>query len=201
MRPFADRLIQACHAKGAPLCVGLDPRPDWLPPALLEGRRPTPRGQAAAFEAFGDGVIAAVAPVAAALKVNVAFYERLGIAGMRAYARTLKRARRAKLLSIADVKRGDIGSTAEAYAAAHLGKGDFRADAVTVNPMLGSDAMAPFLAACKAGAGLFVLVRTSNPGAADFQGSLEDPAGLSFRIAEHVRAWGEEVSGSSPLPT
>ncbi len=195
MRPFAERLAQACRAKGAPLCVGLDPRPDWLPPAVLEGRRPTSRGQAAAFEAFGDGVIGAVAGHAAALKVNVAFYERLGVAGMRAYARTLRRARREKLLAIADVKRGDIGSTAEAYAAAHLGKGDFRADAMTVNPMLGSDAMAPFLAACKAGAGLFVLVRTSNPGAADFQGSLEDAASLSVRIAARVRAWGEEVSG------
>ena len=195
MKPFIDRLAEACRAKGAPLCVGLDPHLEQLPEALLEGLKPTPRAQAKAVEAFGEQVIAAVAPAAAALKINIAFYERLGVAGMRAYARTLRQARRAKLLVIADVKRGDIGSTARAYAEAHLGRTDFRADAVTLNPLLGEDSMTPFLERAAEGAGLFVLVRTSNPGGAEIQGGLEDPASLSRRLAEKVRAWGEKALG------
>ncbi len=195
MKPFSDRLAQAVRAKGSPLCVGLDHHRDHLPPAVMEGRKPTARGEAAAAEAFAEGVIAASAPVAVALKVNVAFYERLGVAGMRAYARALKAARKAKLLAIADVKRGDIGSTAQAYAEAHLGKTDFHADAVTLNALLGEDSLEPFLKASAEGAGLFVLVRTSNPGGPGIQGNLEDPTALSWTLAERVRAWGGRAPG------
>jgi len=196
VKPFSDRLAHAVRAKGSPLCVGLDPHAGSLPPAVLEGRKPTARGEAAAAEAFAEGVIGAVAATAVALKVNVAFFERLGVSGMRAYARSLKAARRAGLLVIADVKRGDIGSTAEAYAEAHLGKTDFRSDAVTLNALLGEDSMEPFLKrAAEQGAGLFVLVRTSNPGGPAVQGSLDDPNALSWTLADRVRAWGERAPG------
>lgn len=203
MLNFSDRLAKACRAKGSPLCVGLDPHLEHLPEVLTAAAKPTLPGLAKAVEAFSDGVLEAIAPVAAAVKVNIAFYERLGSPGMRAYAATLRRARRAGLLVVADVKRGDIGSTAQAYAEAHLGPvvfggkrlKAFPADAVTLNAFLGEDAMAPFLARCAEGAGLYILVRTSNPGAADFQGRLEDPAALSFRVADRVKAWGERAMG------
>lgn len=175
---FGDRLADACRAK-SPLCVGIDPRDE----GDLSG--------------FAGGVIAAVAPHAVAIKVNVAFFERRGVEGMRAYSGALVRAREAGLLVIADVKRGDIGATAEAYAEAHLGDGDFGADAATVSPFLGADSLEPFLAAVDRGRGLFVLLRTSNPGAAALQGRLDDPGSATSRTADLLRGWAGARRGRS----
>lgn len=154
---FADRLAAAVERKGAPLCVGLDPMPDRLPEEL--------RGPdlAAAYEVFCRGIVDAVADVAVAVKPQSAFFEALGSRGVAVFERVCEHASAAGLLVIADAKRGDIASTAEAYAEAFAGI----ADAVTVNPYLGRDSLDPFLA--HEGLGVFVLVKTSNPGSADLQ--------------------------------
>src|SRR5436309_5239252 len=159
---FGDRLATEVERKRSQLIVGLDPRPDLLPVEL--------RGDVARFCC---GIIDAVAPYAVAVKPQSAFFEALGADGMRALEEVCDYARTAELLVIADAKRGDIGSTARAYAAAFVeprGEAPPLADAVTVNPYLGRDAVDPFLDACRNhGTGIFCLVKTSNTGGADVQ--------------------------------
>src|SRR5215212_9140426 len=159
---FPDRLAAEVERKRSQIVVGLDPRPDLLPVEL--------RGDVARFCC---GILDAVAPHAVAVKPQLAFFEALGTVGYAAFEKVCAHARRAGLLVIADGKRGDIGSTARAYAAAFLeprGVDPPLADALTVNPYLGTDSMDPFLSACRNhGAGLFVLVRTSNAGGRDLQ--------------------------------
>src|SRR5256884_1664304 len=156
---FADRLAAEVERKRSQLVVGLDPNPDLLPVEL--------RGDVARFCC---GIVDAVAPYAVCVKPQLAFFEALGPRGMAAFDQICAYARSAGLLVIADGKRGDIGSTARAYAAAFLeprGTQPPLGDALTVNPYLGRDAAEPFLAACRRdGAGLFVLVKTSNAGGA-----------------------------------
>jgi len=191
---FADRLMAEVAGKKSQVVVGIDPRPEQLPPELAPGET------AEAFIAFACGVVEAVAEHAAAVKPQVAFYEALGCDGMRAYAETVRIAREAGLLVIGDVKRSDIASTAAAYAAAHLGAdgGDFVADAVTVNPYLGADGVRPFLDAAAAhGRGVFALVKTSNPSSADIQDLDCGGWPLYERVAGLVEAWGEPLRGES----
>ena len=178
---FADRLDAAIRKKGNPVCVGLDPRFDQLPKALtaeavrLHGR--TPKAAAEAFLTFNRTLIDATADIAPVCKPQVAFYEEFGWEGLRAYAETVRYARDKGMLVISDAKRGDIGTTAQAYATAHLTgasplgfSGGFDADALTVNPYMGRDTLEPFLEVCsKNGRGIFVLVKTSNPGSGDLQ--------------------------------
>jgi len=145
-------------------------------------------------------VIQAVAPAAVAVKLQVAFYERFGLEGMRAYAQTIREARAAGLIVIGDVKRGDIGSTAEAYAMAHLpgpqeaaweGEEQFHVDAVTVNPLLGSDGVLPFVErAARSGCGVFALVKTSNPSSSELQHLECSGRPLYERLGELVERWG-----------
>lgn len=160
---FSARLAAAVRATGAPLCVGVDPHPAALPEAWGS---PTERALR-----FGRAVIAASTGRAALLKPQFAFFEALGPAGMTVLATLCAEARAAGLLVLGDAKRGDIGTTAAAYAAATLAPdAPFGCDALTVNPFLGPDTLAPFLDAVdRHGAGLFVLLRTSNPGSARFQ--------------------------------
>jgi orotidine-5'-phosphate decarboxylase len=147
------------------------------------------------------GVIDAVAENVAAVKPQVAFFEALGGPGMTALERVCAHARAAELLVIADAKRGDIGSTAEAYAQAWVYRregGPPIADAVTVSPYLGGDSLEPFLAACHDGAGVFVLARTSNPGSTDLQEAmLADGRPVWERTAELIAGWGERVVGAT----
>jgi len=201
---FADALIEAVRRKQSQVVVGLDPRLERLP-AELRPRvddRASPAAAADAITAFNRAVVDAVAEHAVAVKPQIAFYEQWGCEGMRAYADSLSYARERGLLVIGDVKRSDIASTAEAYAAAHLGSPDasaapdFVADAVTVNPYLGSDGVQPFLAAAAAqGRGVFVLVKTSNPSSAELQDL--DCGGLPLyeRVAGLVAQWGEAWRG------
>jgi len=201
---FADRLAEAVERKHSQLVVGLDPVPDQLP---LELRGEAGLGReyaAAACERFCCGVIDAVAPHAVAVKPQSAFFEALGADGWRALEQVCDYARAAGLLVIADAKRGDIGSTARAYAAAFVearGVEPALADAVTVNPYLGRDAVEPFLAACRReGAGIFCLVKTSNAGGADVQDvTLSDGTLLWQHVAGLVREWGEELVGARGL--
>jgi orotidine-5'-phosphate decarboxylase len=159
-----DALYEAVAAKGL-VCVGLDTAPDYIPPAV----RRKAGGDAEAVLAFNTAIIEATADVAACFKVQIAYYEALGLAGLAAYAHTLAAIRRSGSLVIADIKRGDIADTAARYAAGHF-SGDFEADFVTLSPYMGMDSLEPWLAwADRAGKGAFVLTRTSNKGMRDFE--------------------------------
>lgn len=170
--PFADRLIRKTRALGHPLCVGLDPHLELLPRAFRRGAMAAgDLATARAVEHFCLELVARVAGKVAAVKPQAACFERLGPAGFAVLARVMEEARRAGLLVVLDAKRSDIGSTAASYASAYLASdAAMRADALTVNPYLGLDSLEPFFAAAHAGgAGVFVLLRTSNPGAVDLQ--------------------------------
>jgi orotidine-5'-phosphate decarboxylase len=169
--------------------VGLDPRVDLLPVEL--------RGDVARFCC---GLVDAVAPHAVAVKPQLAFFETLGPAGFAAFDEVCLYARRAGLLVIADGKRGDIGSTARAYAEAYL-EGDLpRADALTVNAYLGRESVEPFLSAARRhGAGLFVLVKTSNAGGDVQDVVLKDGRPLWHHVASLVAEWGDELVGETGL--
>ena len=202
--PFADRLADAVERKRSQLVVGLDPVVDMLP-IELRGEAAAGRSAAAnAVQRFCAGIIDAVAPYVVAVKPQVAFFEALGSDGWRALELVSVYAREAGLLVIADAKRGDVGSTARAYATAFLERRDAEpalADALTVSPFLGRDSLDPFFAACRReGAGIFLLVRTSNPGAAELQdASLSDGRPLWRQVAELVDQWGEDLVGACGL--
>lgn len=168
MRSFFERLEAARRERRTTLCVGIDPRIERLPDEI---RRAAGDDVEALLTRFGREVLELVAPHAACVKPQIAFFEAHGLPGLRAYAAVLAEARERGIPVIGDVKRGDIGSTASAYAAGHLrAGGDLEADAITINPYLGADALQPFVeAATKAGKGVYVLVRTSNPGGRDLQ--------------------------------
>jgi orotidine-5'-phosphate decarboxylase len=162
MSPFADRAIDAVRRLRTPLCVGLDPFPDRIP-ALFGS------SELAAAEAFFEEILTLAASRAPIVKPQLGLFERWGAPGYALCQRLCARARDLGLLVLLDAKRGDIGTTAEAYAEAALGA-PFAADAVTVNPYMGFDTIEPFLARAETrGAGVAVLVRTSNPGARDLQ--------------------------------
>ena len=175
MTHFADRLAAAVRARGNALCVGLDPRWESLP-ASVRGRHDggTLASVAAAYEEFCDRVLDIVAPLVPVVKPQSAFFEACGPEGFAVQQRLLQKARDRGLLTILDGKRNDIASTATAYADAAFGGTRlagrlhpvWQADALTVNPYLGREAIEPFLeSARRVAAGVFVLVRTSNPGA------------------------------------
>jgi orotidine-5'-phosphate decarboxylase len=181
---FRERLERLAAERRSVLCVGLDPRPELFPDEVFRGVRDGPAGLARALERFCMGIVDAVAEHAVAVKPQLAFFEQAGHHGLAAVERVSEHARERGLLVIADGKRGDIGSTAEAYAAAYLAPRRASpplADALTVNPYLGADSLQPFADACQASGGLmFVLVRTSNPGGADLQ---------ELELADGSRVW------------
>lgn len=180
---FADRICRSVKRRRSHAVVGLDPVLPRLPAFIrreASGRYgPTARGAAAAFLAFNRLVIDAVADQVAAVKPQSAFYEAYGHHGVEAFWETVKYARSKEVPVIADAKRGDIGSTAEAYAAGFFGHPnplevwedpDLWADSLTVNPYLGSDGLEPFVRRCKErGTGIFILVKTSNPSSGELQ--------------------------------
>jgi orotidine-5'-phosphate decarboxylase len=209
MTHFADRLTAACRARGNALCVGLDPRWDALPSDLRTRHADgTLAGVARAFEEFCLRVVDLVAPLVPIVKPQAAFFEMCGPEGMLALQRVLRRARERGLLTILDGKRNDIASTAAAYADAALGgvaiggstHPVWDADALTVNPYLGRDAVEPFLASARrSGRGVFILVRTSNPGAGQFQDLDCRGKPLYLHVAEAVRSWARESLGRCGL--
>lgn len=202
---YADRLQRAIDARGNPCLVGLDPIVEYFPPEYAAARdaRASRAERAQAVAGFLCEVIELACERVPAVKPQSAFFEALGADGALAWERVVATARNAGLIVIGDVKRGDIASTADAYASAFLGgtpglAGDALCDAITINPFLGSDSIEPFLRACKAtGRGLYVLVRTSNKGSADFQRH-GDPE-LSYAVASSVVRWGAELVGDSGL--
>jgi len=178
---FSDHLLAAIEAKGSPICVGIDPIFELLPDDIAGDAKERDANDAeAAIDAifsFTTTLLRLVAPHVPIVKFQSAYFEKYFSEGIDAYYSLIQEASELGLLVIGDVKRGDIGSTASAYAAAHLADPSFHGDddlitpdAITVNPMLGLDTLEPFISAAKTfGKGLFVLVRTSNPGSAELQ--------------------------------
>lgn len=206
---FADRLYQSIEKKNNPTCVGLDPFVDKLPSHILAHARKeygdTIDAVTQAILAFNKQVIDVVYDIVPAVKPQIAFYEQYGIKGLEVYRETCVYARNKGLLVLADIKRNDIASTAQAYAQAYLGTTKvfgqeiemFPSDAVTINAYLGKDGIDPFIQECKKhNKGVFVLVRTSNPSAKDFQDkTLIHGATLFEAVAEEVHQWGKEIIG------
>ena len=202
-----SRLINEIVKKDAPVVVGLDPAPEFLPGHLLK-QALEERGDKQELEAMGDalirfneGIIDAVADLVPAVKPQIAMYEQFGLPGLRAYEETVRMARRKGLIVIGDVKRGDIGSTSAAYAAAHLGSTSvagrtfqaFDVDFATVNPYFGTDGLKPFIDVCNTyDKGIFVLVKTSNPSSGELQDQkLEDGRTIYELVGGLVSSWGE----------
>lgn len=210
MPNYATRLHAAVRSKGTPALVGIDPRFDRLPKpciAAAEKRNPPNRRAltAAAFEVFCFELIDVVAPLVSAVKPQAAFFEECGPEGSAVLGRVIRRARDRGLIVICDAKRGDIGSTAEAYARGYLAGEDpdaaaWAADALTVNPFLGPDTLTPFVdVAAERGAGLYVLVRTSNPQAGRFQDREFDAVPLYREIGQTVEDLTNETRGDEPF--
>lgn len=198
---YADRLEAAIRERGNPCLVGLDPHLELLPEEFAVARDPqAPRAERArAVEEFLLGIVELCAGKVPAVKPQSAFFERLGADGAVAWERVIAEARRAGLLVIGDVKRSDIASTARAYGQAFLeDAGDARCDAITINPYLGADSIEPLVEVCeRADAGLYILVRTSNPGSAIFQEHGDPP--LTHVVAAEVERWGESLRGACGL--
>ena len=208
MRNFADMLMDAVDAKQSRLAVGLDPRAELIPldlrgPAIKASGNHCGAG-AEMILRFNKIVIDIVAPYVPAVKVQAAFYEAFGSAGYRAYEDTLRYAAGKGLVVIGDVKRSDIGNTAQAYARAHLGVTELDGEAVhhglahaiTVTPYFGWEGIEPFLyTALEADKGIFVMVRSSNPTAHEIQGKQGDPDPLFLRVARKVDEWGRDNIG------
>ena len=184
-----DKLYESVAANG-PVCVGLDTEISYLPTT------DTAKTAGENVVAFNRALIDATKGVAGCYKVQIAYYESLGLDGMRAYAETLKLARATGLPVIADIKRGDIAKTAEMYAKAHF-TGDFEADIITLAPYMGLDSISPYLPYCaEQGKGVFVLCRTSNPGAKDFEyKKLDDGRHVYDLVGDSLTALGKDYMG------
>lgn len=210
MQNFADRLIEAIKAKGNPCIIGLDPRFELIPHSFfndVEDKTKNEIIEDVLFD-FNACTIDEIKDLVPGVKLQSAFYEQYGVPGMWAFKRSITYAKEAGLLVVIDAKRNDIGSTAEAYANAFIGRSRildtedaiFDGDAVTVSPFLGRDSVTPFVeAAKKYGKGIFVLVKTSNPGSGDLQDLVVPPNNepLYKNLARMVDELGKDVIGES----
>jgi len=197
---FPDRLEQAVRERGNPVLVGLDPRANMLPEGILSSDQACdPTQVAAAYAEFCRGVIDVVAPLVPAVKPQMAFFEQVGPPAMAALAEVVAYAQEKGLLVILDGKRNDIGSTATAYAQGLLGaegQSVWGGDALTVSPYLGDDSIEPFVeTAAERGAGIFVLVKTSNPGGKTFQDLVADGRPLYRHVGAMVEQLAEKTAG------
>ncbi len=190
-----DRLIRAIEEKDNPTALGLDTRLEYLPPSCV---REHPGQPANAVRDFNFALLDALKDIVPSVKVQAAYYELMGLAGLACMTDTLTEARRLGYVVILDAKRGDIGATASAYSGAYLAP-DARTsvDFMTVNPYLGSDGMRPFIDDCqKTGRGIFALVKTSNPSSGEFQDLMtEGGVPLFARVGDKVSEWGEPLIG------
>ena len=185
-----DKLYERVEERGV-VCLGLDTALDYIPSHVLEGRTVSE----ALFE-FNKEIIDATLDVVACFKVQIAYYEALGIEGLIAYKNTLQYLREKDAIIIADIKRGDIAATASQYAKAHF-TGDFEADFITLSPYMGMDSIEPYLPYMKEGKkGVFVLVRTSNPGAEDIENiDTKDNSKVYKVVGDKLTKMGENVKG------
>jgi orotidine-5'-phosphate decarboxylase len=203
-----NKLTAKIKQTNAPICVGLDPMLSFVPKQILdrayEEYGETLKGAAHAMWIYNKGIIDHIYDLIPAVKPQIAMYEQLGIEGLITYQKTIDYCQEKDLVVIADIKRGDIGSTSSAYANGHLGKvrvgsqiyEPFHADFATVNPYLGTDGVKPFVDVCKAEKkGIFILVKTSNPSSGEFQDQKIDGVPLYEKVAQKVVEWGEDHMG------
>ena len=188
-----DKLYDAVAARG-PVCVGLDTDISYLPEDFVDSAKTAGEN----IVAFNKAIIEATKAVAGCFKVQIAYYESLGMDGMKAYADTLAAVRAAGVPVIADIKRGDIAKTAEMYAKAHF-EGDFEVDFITLAPYMGLDSIQPYMPYMQQkGKGVFVLVRTSNPGAKDFEyEKLADGRHVYDMVGDKLNELGKQAMGES----
>lgn len=205
-----NKLNEKIKATNAPIVVGLDPMMKFVPEHIqkkaFEEFGETLEGAAEAIWQYNKGIVDAIYDLVPAVKPQIAMYEQFGIPGLVAFKKTVDYCKEKGLVVIGDIKRGDIGSTSEAYAVGHLGKVQvgsnsfygFDEDFVTVNPYLGSDGVNPFIKICKEEKkGIFVLVKTSNPSSGEFQDRLVDGKALYEIVGEQVKKWGDECMGDA----
>lgn len=206
---FADKIIERCETTQSVVVAGFDPRPEAFPTIFLaEAKNRFEDSESRIFNALSDFHLTALDSLAnkvAAIKPNAAFFEQFGIGGIRALHQICLKAESLDVPVIMDAKRGDIGSTAEAYSRAFLGQTEmfgesfraFPSSALTVSPFLGFDTLEPFIAdAKKCNKGIFILVKTSNPGSADIQGQ-SDQDGATKKIASWISENSERLQGKS----
>ena len=204
-----NKLVNKIIKTQAPIVVGLDPMmkfiPEHIKAAAFAEYGETLAGAGEAIWQYNKAIIDAVHDLIPAVKPQIAMYEQFGIEGLIAFKKTVDYCKSKDLVIIGDVKRGDIGSTSEAYAVGHLGKVKvgskeyygFDEDFATVNPYLGSDGIKPFVNVCKVeNKGLFILAKTSNPSSGEFQDRLVDGKPLYEVVAEKIAEWGTEHMGS-----
>ena len=205
MKNAIDNLIDKIKEKNNPTVIGLDPRYEMIPKCITQKYAPTLEGASKAIIEFNKRLIDATYDIIPAVKPQIAFYEMFGIEGMKAFKETCEYAKKKGMLVIADIKRGDIGSTAEGYSNAFLGKTKigskeeriFDVEFVTLNPYMGIDSIKPFIEDCKKyNKGIFVLIKTSNPSSGDIQDvKMENGEELYTKVAKLVENWGEELRG------
>ncbi len=200
-----DNLIEKIKKTNNPTVMGLDPRYEMLPKCVTNKYPPNLEGVSKAIIEFNKALIDATYDIIPAIKPQIAFYEMYGIPGMESFKETCRYAKEKGMIVIADIKRGDIGSTATGYSNAFLGKtkiGEeeqsiYDVDFVTVNPYMGTDCVKPFIEDCKKyDKGIFILAKTSNPSSGELQDlKLENQKEVYIQIAELVEKWGEELRG------
>lgn len=208
MQNFADRIIEAIHRKGNPCIIGLDPRIDMMPGFISSNshNKKSNDFMRSALSDFHRIIIDVIAPLVPAVKLQIAFYEQYGLSGLAAFVDTIRLAKEKDLIVIVDAKRNDIASTAKAYANAFLGCSNiigsdrkiFDVDCITVSPFLGKDSLQPFVETCgEYGKGIFVLVKTSNPGSVDIQDQCLSSTGspLYEKLAKMVDEIGSDMIG------
>ena len=187
------QLLQELSLKNGPLCVGLDTDPSYIPENIRAQYESAPAAVLAYNKAIIDRVVADKS--ACCFKVQIAYYEAMGLEGMKVYSETLKYVRKSGLIAISDIKRGDIGATSDAYARAHF-TGDFETDIITINPYMGFDTLQPFTKYSlpeQGGKGAFVLLCTSNPGMTDIEHQKLEEGGLLLeRVGDEIARIGEE---------
>lgn len=205
-----NKLIANIKKTNAPIVVGLDPMLSYIPEHIQKKAfaeyGETLEGAAEAIWQYNKGIVDAVADLIPAVKPQIAMYEQFGLPGLNAFVKTVNYCKEKGLVVIGDIKRGDIGSTSEAYAVGHLGKVavgskeyyPFGEDFATVNPYLGSDGVKPFIKVCREEKkGIFVLVKTSNPSSGEFQDREVDGRPLYEIVGEKTAEWGAECMGDS----
>ena len=194
-----DILIEKIKKMNNPTVLGLDPRYEMVPKFIRDKYLSDTEGICKAIEEFNKKLIDAVYDIIPAIKPQLAFYEMLGIEGMKLFKETCKYAKQKDMIVIADAKRGDIGSTATAYAEAYLKNNFYDIDFLTVNPYLGIDGIKPFIDICKENnKGIFILVKTSNPSSGELQDlKVQDGDDIYIKVAKLVETWGEDLRGEN----
>lgn len=194
------QILQELSVQNGPLCVGLDTDPSYIPENIVRNYP----SKAEAVLDYNRKLIAAVVrdKSACCFKVQIAYYEAMGLEGLKAYAQTIKAVKESGLICISDIKRGDIAATAGAYARAHF-TGDFETDIITINPYMGFDTLKPFTEYCtKAGKGIFVLLRTSNPGMVDIeQQELKSGKRVLDQVGDELERINAEMKATYPDQT